>query len=270
MHRTYIPNTWLLGNTYHVARQHPEASDENPGTEALPFKTISAAAMVARKYDRIMIGEGIYREQVPIAQEGDRNIPGSWIVFSAVPGQEVYLKGSDLFDTDWDEVEPGIHRAALPETLGQIYVDHEALAQAESLKAVRETPGSFVISPDGRWIICHFFNEDSPSNKFVELTVRERCFKPHFVLHWGGMMIQTMSIVAEHAADPGAFSRCRPLFIRRNSRSGITVRKTFHAQCSRSGGYVTASIFPISAPANRRLFRRSWMAPSRVHRMTDP
>jgi len=292
MSRTYIPNAWPLGTTYHVAQQHPDASDTNPGAEALPFETISAAAMVARKYDRVMIGEGIYREQVPITQEGDRNIPGSWVVFSAVPGQEVYLKGSDIFDADWDEVDPGIHRAALPETLfdngvynpyalacvppdcpvnyefdrggydpgtwqdpcrtirpttgdvlpetlGQIYVDHEALAQVDSLQAIRETPGSFVISSDGRWIICHFVNEESPSNKFVELTVRERCFKPQFVLHWGGLMIQTVGIVAEHAADPGAFSRCRPLFIRRNSRSGITVRKTFHAHCSISGSYVT-------------------------------
>ena len=59
---TYIPNAWAsLGNIYHVAQDHPQASDENPGTTELPFKTISAGAAVACEYDRVLIDEGIYR-----------------------------------------------------------------------------------------------------------------------------------------------------------------------------------------------------------------
>ncbi len=304
MNRAYLPNAWQLGKTYHVARQHAVASDENPGTEERPFKTISAAAKAAREFDRVVIDEGIYREQVPIVRDGNRGVPRSWVIFEAAPGKEVYLKGSDEFDTDWEELEKGIHKAplprslfepgaynpyaldcvptscpanyefdrggylpgepgeqlaerekvrpaageALPETLGQIYVDHEPLEQLDSVQAVRETPGSFVVSADGREIICHFVGGEAPRDRLVELTVRERCFKPRFTPHWSGLMIQTLGIVVEHAADPGAFSRCRPLFIRRNPRSGITIRKTMHARCGVSGSYVRGSNFSCLSP----------------------
>ena len=297
MSRAYIPNAWPLGRVFHVAQRHPEAADENAGSEARPLRTISAAAKVAHAYDRIVIDEGTYREQVPIVRAGNRNIAASWIVFAAAPGKEVYLKGSDVFDAHWDQVEPGIHQAplprrlfesgiynpyalpctpacrpvnyefdrggydpglsadrpvqrpqarpaagdTLPETLGQIYVDHEALEQVDSLTRLRAIPGSFMVSADGERIICHFVGEQAPEDELVELTVRERCFKPQFVPHWSGLMIQTLGIVAEHAADPGAFSRCRPLFVRRDPRSRITIRKTFHAHCSVYGSYVSGS-----------------------------
>ncbi len=52
----YIPTAWpSLGKTYYVSQGHPDASDKNPGTEALPFKTISAAAKVADMYDKVLI-----------------------------------------------------------------------------------------------------------------------------------------------------------------------------------------------------------------------
>ena len=112
----YIPNAWpSLGETYYVAQGHPEASDDNPGSEALPFKTISAAARVVRDYDRAVIDEGVYREQVPLAREGRRNLPDSWIVFAAAPGKQVYLKGSDPFHADWKAIGPGVFKAALRE-----------------------------------------------------------------------------------------------------------------------------------------------------------
>lgn len=298
MTRPYIPNAWPLGTTFRVAQQHPGASDANSGTEALPFKTIAAAAAVAQPYDRIVIDEGVYREQVPIMRDGNRNVPGSWIVFEAMTGKEVYLKGSDVFDGDWQEIGPGVFKASLPtslfepcaynpyelpcvpppcpvnyefdrggydpgeptgpdkvrpssppasprqvlpETLGQIYVDDEPLHQLSSIDAVHAMPGSFAVSADGKEIICNFTDGQAPKGQVVELTMRERCFKPTFPVHWAGLMIRTLGIAAEHAADPGAFSRCRPLSIRRNSRSGITVRKTFHGHCSVAGGYVPGS-----------------------------
>ena len=301
MTRQYVPNAWPLGSTHHVAQQRPEAADSNPGTAAQPFKTISAAAKVVQPYDTILIDEGIYREQVPIVREGNRNISGSWIVFAAVTGKEVYLKGSDVFDPEWQEIGPAVFKAplpkslfeknaynpyemtctpapcpvnyefdrggydpgepigptqvrpatdpVLPETLGQIYVDNEALQQLDSLEAVHAVPGAFVVSADGKEIICHFAGGKAPEDELVELTVRERCFKPEFPVHWAGLMIRTLGMAIEHAAEPGAFSRCRPLYIRRNAHSGIAVRKTFHAQCSVSGGYVTASNYSYLGPS---------------------
>jgi len=280
----FLPNAWpSLGKTYYVAQKHPAASDTNPGTQSLPFKTISAAAKVVEPYDRVLIDEGIYREQVPVFRHGHPYYPGGWIVFEAVRGKEVCVKGSDVFEAEWQDLGGGVHAAALPrhlfeegtynpyelpcrprpnphaplrgayclddaaagapdvpekvrpaqgdrlpETLGQIYVDGVPLEQLDSLEAVRETPGSFIVSADGKQILCHFMDGRIPEGKLVELTVRERCFKPMFPVPPSGLMIRTVGILAEHAADPGAFSLCRPLMIRRNRRSGITVRKTLH------------------------------------------
>lgn len=280
MNRRYIPNAWLSrGTTHHVAQRHPKASDDNPGTGQLPFKTISAAAAVASLFDKIVIDEGVYREQVPIARHGHIYYPQSLIAFEAVRGKEVYVKGSDLFDADWKDIGGGIHAAdlprslfeggaynpyawachtrpsahresrgvyppstfdgelervrptqehGLPETLGQIYVDGEPFAQLDSVEAVRACPGSFVVPGDGRQIVCHFRGGKIPRETPVELTMRERCFKPTFPVPSAGLMITTAGICAEHAANPGAFSYCRPLAIRPNLKTGITVRKTLH------------------------------------------
>jgi hypothetical protein len=46
---------------YHVS---VTGLDGNPGTEARPFKTISAAASVAGPGDTITVHEGVYRERV--------------------------------------------------------------------------------------------------------------------------------------------------------------------------------------------------------------
>jgi hypothetical protein len=258
----YLPNAWdSLGRTYYVAQNHPRAADENPGTRARPFKTIGRAAAVADRYDTVLIDAGTYREEVLLAHQGHVYVPRSLILYRALPGKKVWLKGSDLFTPTWEAVSPGVYRARLPEplfkggaynpyalscvldeprqvrptagpdlpeTLGQIYVDGEALEQVTSLRAVESTPGAFAVSADGREIVCHFADEQVPADRLVELTVRERCFAHHLPTEFG-LMIQTLGIVAEHAANPDVFSLCRPLTVRHNPGTGITVRKTFHA-----------------------------------------
>ena len=168
MTREYTPNAWeQLGAVYHVAKNHPKASDENPGTRQLPLKTISAASAKARDFDEILIDEGVYREQVSITGHGIPWEPRSQLLFRAIPGKEVYLLGSDPFNEKWKEVASGIFRAnlpaslfadgiynpyelscvvdelgkvrpsdesELPETLGQIYVDDRPLEQLKSVQ----------------------------------------------------------------------------------------------------------------------------------------
>lgn len=262
MAKRYIPNAWpSLGKTYYVAQNNPKASDENPGAKGLPFKTIGRAAQVADMYDTVEIGEGVYREEVVLAHQGHVYVPRSFILYRAAEGKKVWIKGSDVFTPAWEQLSPGVHKARLPdhlfqagaynpyelscavdderkvrptpgpelpETLGQIYVDGEPLEQVTSLRAVESTPSSFAISADGREIVCRFAGEQLPSDKLVELTVRERCFKHQLKTEFG-LMMQTLGIVIEHAANPGAFSLCRPLTVRTNPGTGITVRKTFHA-----------------------------------------
>lgn len=67
-----------------------------------------------------------------------------------------------------------------PETLGQIYVDGKALEQLTGIGAVKDTAGSFVVTGNGKEIVVHFPDGKVPAGKLVELTVRQRCFKPMY------------------------------------------------------------------------------------------
>ena len=48
--------------TYHVAGRNPQASDENPGTKAKPFKTIGRAARIVGPGEKVVVHEGLYRD----------------------------------------------------------------------------------------------------------------------------------------------------------------------------------------------------------------
>ena len=86
-------------HTYYVAQQHPQASDKNPGTKDLPWKTISRAAAVLKPGERVLVGEGIYRERVTPARGGDG--PQAMVTYEAAPGQRVAIRGSERFTGKW-------------------------------------------------------------------------------------------------------------------------------------------------------------------------
>ncbi|MGQ9730069.1 MAG: right-handed parallel beta-helix repeat-containing protein [Candidatus Zipacnadales bacterium] len=88
--------------TYHVAQHHPAASDENPGSEAAPWLTISKAASVAEVGDRVLVHEGVYREYVQPRNSGRAGAP---IVYEAAEGENVVLTGADVL-TGWERL-PG-------------------------------------------------------------------------------------------------------------------------------------------------------------------
>jgi len=56
--------------TYYVAREAPNASDENPGTEQEPWKTLTHAAETAAKGATVYVKAGTYRGRVEL--EGER------------------------------------------------------------------------------------------------------------------------------------------------------------------------------------------------------
>ncbi len=56
--------------TYFVDANHPNARDTNPGTEALPFKTISKATSLVNAGDTVFIKAGLYRETVTLSRSG--------------------------------------------------------------------------------------------------------------------------------------------------------------------------------------------------------
>jgi len=73
------------GASYYVAGAQANASDDNPGTEAAPWKTIAHAARVAQAGDTVYIKAGLYTGAVEVANSGE---PGREIVFRAWPGDE--------------------------------------------------------------------------------------------------------------------------------------------------------------------------------------
>ncbi len=89
----------LGADTYVVDRNHPAASDANPGTASLPWLTIQHAADTLVAGDTVWVRAGTYPEQVTVTSAG---APGQEIVFAAWPGDTVTVDGSGLTLNEWD------------------------------------------------------------------------------------------------------------------------------------------------------------------------
>ena len=101
-----IPRNWVLTSglapksapeppvladyTYYV---DINGSDENPGTEAQPWKTIQKAADTAAAGDTVYVKNGTYNEQVWVKNSGSAR---KWIKFLAYPGDEVTIDGTGI------------------------------------------------------------------------------------------------------------------------------------------------------------------------------
>jgi len=259
MNLPYLPNSWgRIGRIWHVAMQHPDANDDNPGTINEPLHSISAAAQQAKEFDTILIDEGIYREEVALIRHGHHYRPESRILFQAVEDKQVYLRGSDIFKGNWENLGNNTWSASLPdalfeadaynpyalylasdvqkivrpmegdqlpETRGQIYMDGQPCAQVCNVEQLHATPLSFLVDQSGRHILVNFGYNNNPNEHTIELTMRKRCIRPDFE---GAVIIETRGIVVEHAAEPGPFCKCSPLSLRCNLASDTAVYKTWN------------------------------------------
>ncbi|GBC99141.1 hypothetical protein HRbin17_01662 [bacterium HR17] len=96
----------IFAATYIVDIQHPKASDTNPGTPELPFKTISKAAEVVQAGDTVIVKAGVYRETVRMQRGGTPQKP---IVFVSEPIGSVIIKGSEIIG-GWERTNANIWR----------------------------------------------------------------------------------------------------------------------------------------------------------------
>ncbi len=78
--------------TYYVDQNHPQASDDNPGTESLPWLTIQKAADSVWAGDTVIVKAGAYNERITFAN-GTRGAPGQIITFKAQPRRTVTMWG---------------------------------------------------------------------------------------------------------------------------------------------------------------------------------
>ncbi len=100
----YTFTTTALDNVYHVDQSHPQAGDDNAGTESEPWLTIQHAADVAQPGDTIIVHPGSYG-RVAIRHGGT---PGQYVTFRGlnVPNQSL-VDPDALFDPQHPVQVPG-------------------------------------------------------------------------------------------------------------------------------------------------------------------
>ena len=223
---------------YVVSQNNPYATDTGPGSEKIPFKTISAAAAKAGPGDTVLVHTGTYRERIVPAKGGTSKYP---IVYMAAKNEKVIVKGSEIFKSKWEKIKgfPGVFQAKLdaamfkgiqnpynttisisnsdrsdnarpssdekkmPRTLGQIFLDGSPLIQLENVSDVYTHSGTWVVSPAGDKIILHVPDlEKDISEYLVEISVRDRIFAPD---RRGLCYIHVKGFIFEHCANQGPF-----------------------------------------------------------------
>lgn len=86
-----------LADTYYVDKNHPSASDSNPGTINLPWLTIQHSFETITAGDTVFIRQGIYNEQVSTINDG--NLSDGYIVISAYPNENPVIDGTGLTES---------------------------------------------------------------------------------------------------------------------------------------------------------------------------
>lgn len=186
---------------YHVATT---GANSNPGTQANPFRTISAAAEVAQPGDTITVHAGIYRERVDPPRGGESD--SKRITYRAAEGDKVVITGServkgwikeqgdtwkvavtnsffgafnpfgDLIAGDW------FHPEGRQAHTGAVYFDDRRLTEARALndvfKPAKGAPLFFAeVSSDSTTVHAQFRGKD-PNQAQVEVNVRQTVFYP--------------------------------------------------------------------------------------------
>ncbi len=172
-----------------VNQNNAAASDENPGTEEKPLKTISAAAAKVHAGDKVIIHGGDYREMVVLAASGTVEAP---IIFAAAPGEKPVIKGSEIVK-NWVSETGDVWRAQSPplperspdskdpsfwETndVRQVFVKDDVLLDALHLRRVTTNdklqPGTFFCDIPNSLLFVRLTDSTSPNDHQIEVAVR--------------------------------------------------------------------------------------------------
>lgn len=119
-----ICTTPVLAADYYVS---PAGDDNNPGSEAAPWKTLAQACAVAGPGDRVHIGAGTYQEALSPGRSGEEGRP---IRFVARPGEKVVLSGADAIEGTWEQHEGSIYKLSTNLKFVQLFVDGKMMPEA--------------------------------------------------------------------------------------------------------------------------------------------
>ncbi len=224
-----------FSKTWYVDGAAEHASDQNPGTEAQPFRTIQRAADIVRPGQCVLVAGGVYREWVRPRRGGTSRT--RMISYQAAPGAEVTIRGSEVVKATWRQAKAGQHvwtvrlkaadfphgnpfatpnigerqfdimpwaeglRGTKPYSLpcGLVFQDGRRLRQVETPKALKDEHGAFRVGADGLTLSVHPFDDKDPNNVTMEVTARGQGFAPEAMglgyIHVRGFIIENMGNV---------------------------------------------------------------------------
>ena len=175
-----------------------DAKSYGDGTIENPYKKISYAASVALAGDTILIHGGVYREWVSPANSGKGYLQP--VVYMSVPGEDVYLKGSEEIK-NWEKEKNGIWKVEIPNSffadynpydinlfgdwlhngkelhLGEVYINGVALVENIENELNQENTWTSEVNADFTTIKANF-GKINPNKNLVEINVRPACFLP--------------------------------------------------------------------------------------------
>lgn len=232
----------LSAREFHVAKT---GSDQNDGSAASPFLTINKAAMVLRTGDTVIVHEGIYREWVQPRNSGADEY--SRIVYMAAPGEEVWIKGSEVV-TGWvRQGKTDVWKVVLPNSffkdfnpfaeplvgdwlsqtndayvVGEVYLNNVSLFQSitregvdnpvipqNTRKAEQAKRAWYVeVTDTETTIYANFGAGVNPNKELVEVNARPACFFPALPgVNYITVKGFHMSAAATNWAPPTAFQQ---------------------------------------------------------------
>lgn len=188
---------WGYSKDIHVSKN---GSDFNDGSSQSPYFTISKAASMAIAGDTVFIHGGTYREWVS-PENGGIN-PNRRIVYMSVPGEKVYLKGSEIIkgwtkhkNNVWfTEIDNNFFGAFNPYNtlikgdwltscnkyhLGAVYLNGKIFKEVLNRDELTKQESCWYVEVnDKRTKIFANFGNNDPNKSTVEINVREACFFP--------------------------------------------------------------------------------------------
>jgi len=132
---------------YHVSKI---GVDGNAGSQAKPFKTISAAAKVAQPGDVITVHEGVYRERVNPPRGGTSD--AKRIVYQAAKGEKVVIKGSEIVK-GWQKVKGDTWKVELPNRMFDNFNPYADLIRGDWFRPKKRAHHTGSVYLDGHWLI---------------------------------------------------------------------------------------------------------------------
>lgn len=125
-------------------------SDENAGSAAQPFRTISKAAQVAQPGDVVTVHEGTYRERVTPARGGTSD--AERIVYQAAPGEKVVVKGSEIVK-GWEKVQNDTWKVTIANGFFGDFNPYRDLVHGDWFEGKGRDHHSGAVYLNGHWLV---------------------------------------------------------------------------------------------------------------------